>query len=83
MGITIEELCAHYPQLFHMAEENSLPSIATHGLLSTTGLLDLYGINGKERELIESHHRPNSVVIRHPKYGSAVIGRHTSRTLRG
>jgi hypothetical protein len=73
MGISIEQLCETYPRLYHMAEATSWPSISKHGLLSTSGLLDLYAINGKQRTLIESHHRPQSVVIKHPKYGSAVI----------
>lgn len=73
MGITIEQLCTNYPQLYHMAEASSWPSISKHGLLSTTGLLDLYEINGDQREVIESRHRPTSVVIKHPKHGSAVI----------
>lgn len=73
MGITAEEFARSYPTLYHMAEANSWPSILTHGLLSTTALLDLYGVNGKERLAIESSRRPDSVVISHPKYGSAVI----------
>jgi hypothetical protein len=73
MGITIEELCTNHPRLYHMAEARSWPSIAKHGLLSASALLDLYAINGEGRSLIESHHRPESVTIKHPKHGSAVI----------
>lgn len=63
----------NYPRLYHVAEASSWPSIAKYGLLSTSKLLDLYGIHGRERELIESHHRPESVVIKHPQHGTAVI----------
>jgi hypothetical protein len=71
--ITPEEFAQHYPRLYHMAEAGSWQSISTHGLLSTTALLDLFGVDGVRRRAIESHHRPASVVIAHPEYGSAVI----------
>jgi hypothetical protein len=73
MGISGEQLCISYPQLYHMAEASSWPSISRHGLLSTTALLDMYEISGAQRILLESRHRPESVSINHPKYGSAVI----------
>jgi hypothetical protein len=56
-----------------MAEAGSWPSIARHGLLSTSALLDLYGIDGPDRTVLEAHKRPESVSISHPKYGEAVI----------
>jgi hypothetical protein len=56
-----------------MAEANSWNSLRNHGLLSTTALLDLFEINGEARHSLESAHRPKSVEIRHPKYGTAVI----------
>ncbi len=73
MGITVEEFSRYYPTLYHMAEADSWPSILEHGLLSTVALLDLYEINGSQRQLIESSHRPDSVPISHPKFGTAVI----------
>ena len=56
-----------------MAEKGTWPSIKKLGLLSTTALLDLYGIKGKERDRIESFRRPDSVRISHEEYGTAVI----------
>ena len=56
-----------------MAESGTWQSITKHGLLSTTALLDMYGINGEERRVIESCRRPESVTIPHDKYGPAVI----------
>ena len=56
-----------------MAEAGTWPSIRERGLLSTSALLDLYGIAGEERRLIESCRRPESVTIRHDDYGPAVI----------
>ena len=56
-----------------MAHEGSWPSICKHGLLSTSALLDLFGIDGEERRRIESAHRPVSVRISHPAHGLAVV----------
>ena len=67
------EIIIYYPHLYHMAESGSWPSIHRHGLLSTSALLDLFEIHGEKRYVIESKHRPESVTIRHPVYGSAVI----------
>lgn len=62
-----------FPRLFHMAHHEAWPSIRCHGLLSTSALLDLYEIQGPERLKIETKMRPESVVIRHPTHGKAVI----------
>ena len=40
----LEELLSDCPTLYHMAEDRSWPSIRHRGLLSTTALLDLYGV---------------------------------------
>jgi hypothetical protein len=73
LPINVNDFIRHYPKLYHMAEANSWPSIRKHGLLSTTALLDLFEINGQLRRSLESQHRPQSVEIRHPKHGVAVI----------
>jgi len=72
-GITVEELVEHYPCLYHMAEADSWESIREKGLLSTSALLDLFEVKGKERFAIESCHRPKCVTIEHPEHGRAVI----------
>jgi hypothetical protein len=56
-----------------MAESGTWESIQQHGLLSTTALLDLFGISGDERRKIEEEHRPECVEISHKKHGKAVI----------
>jgi len=56
-----------------MAEAGSWPSIRRHGLLSTTALLDLFEVRGELRRSLESRHRPESVEIRHPQHGVAII----------
>ncbi len=69
----LEEVLSDCPTLYHMAQRGSWPAIRERGLLSTTALLDLYGIEGKDREKIEVCHRPNSVEISAARLPSAVI----------
>ena len=69
----LEELLTDHPTLYHMAEEGSWPSIREKGLLSTSALLDLYGVKGAEREGIEAERRPGSVVLEDAALGRAVI----------
>ena len=61
--LTEEELIRLYPRLWHMAEDESWPSIRKHGLLSTSSLLDLYEYEGEARAELESKRRPESVLI--------------------
>jgi hypothetical protein len=56
-----------------MAEAGTWPSIQQRGLLSTSALLDLYGVEGEDRRRIESCLRKKSVTIPHDIYGPAVI----------
>ena len=71
--MTKDELVIRYPTLYHMAEAGSWPSIQRHGLLSTTALLDLFGISGSGRYKIESQWRPTRKTVYHPDYGKAAI----------
>jgi hypothetical protein len=73
LSMTIEQIIEFYPRLYHMANEGTWESIRERGLLSTTALLDLFGIQGEERHRIESCHRPVSVKITHSKHGTIVI----------
>lgn len=73
MGISISELAAAYPRLYHITQEGSWPSIQEYGLLSTEALLDLYGVNGNLRDSILGTRRPDCVAIEHPDYGHAII----------
>src|SRR5260370_9884168 len=73
MGVTPEELAQIYPCLYHMADAQSWPSIRKHGLLSTTSLLDLFELSGKQRANIERCHRPECVQINHDRHGQAVV----------
>jgi hypothetical protein len=73
VAISPDRFIQLYPRLYHMAEEGTWESISERGLLSTSALLDLFEINGNERFVIESQHRPESIVIEHRVYGRAVI----------
>jgi hypothetical protein len=68
-----EDLVVSFPLLFHMAEAGTWPSIQRRGLLSTTALLDTFGINGKDRFKIESCQRSECVRISHASLGVAVV----------
>lgn len=72
-GVTAQKLAHDYPFLYHMAAEGSWPSIAKHGLLSTSSLLDLFQIGGGKRRALEEMHRPDSITIQHPRHGVAVV----------
>ena len=60
-------------QIFHLAEAANWPSIQRHGLLSTSGLLDLAGVPERKRARFERLRRPvhtelpNGVHIRDQK----------------
>jgi hypothetical protein len=73
MGVTPEELSELYPRLYHMAEADSWESIMRFGLLSTSALLDRFGIDGDERQNIELLRRGRSYEISHPAHGRVVI----------
>lgn len=67
------DLIKHFPRVWHMAEDGSFESIKKHGLLSTSSLLDLYGIEGEERSALESHRRAESVTIAREGLPKAII----------
>jgi hypothetical protein len=71
--VAISTLSGRYPVLYHMAEYGSWPSIRLHGLLSTSSLLNLFEVVGADRIQIECHRRTESIQIRHPKHGVAVV----------
>lgn len=66
-------LIEQYPLTFHMAEMSGLQNILDHGLLSTTALLDLFGVTGQKKFEIESQWRAKAVVLEHPLYGTAFV----------
>jgi hypothetical protein len=71
--MTLDQVVLHYPRVYHMANAGTCDSIRQRGLLSTTALLDLFGITGQKRYLIESCHRPTQVEIHDPHHDVAII----------
>lgn len=53
----MEQLLTANPLLYHMAERGAWEGIKQNGLLSTSALLDLYGVRGKARFALESARR--------------------------
>jgi hypothetical protein len=73
MAVREADLVQHFPRLWHMAEDGSFESIKAHGLLSTSSLLNLYGINGADRAALESRRRPESVTISKDGLPDAIV----------
>ncbi|HEY3771158.1 MAG TPA: hypothetical protein VGN44_20970 [Candidatus Angelobacter sp.] len=73
MAITLDQIAEIHPILYHMAEKGTWPSLEKHGLLSTTALLDLFGVSGKKRIEIEEMRRPKGVEISHLEHGRVFI----------
>ena len=68
-----DDLIRAYPVLYHMTEDVNWPSIRRHGLLSTSGLVELFEIRGAQRKALIEERRPESVLISHPRVGQAVV----------
>ncbi len=66
--MNLEKLVELYPRVYHMAERGAWESIRTHGLMSTTAVLDHLEIEGGERARFESEHRYQKMDVRagHP-----------------
>jgi hypothetical protein len=73
VGITHDRIVELHPVLYHMAEFGTWESIRTHGLLSTSALLDLFGYSGTKRENIEEVRRETSIPISDRRHGKALI----------
>jgi hypothetical protein len=63
------EFAAQFPVLCHVSLSNGLKAIERHGLLSTTALLDLFGIQGERRKELEGRRRPQRELLTHPRHG--------------
>ena len=66
-------IAATYPRLYHLTHVDNWDLIQRIGLLSTTSLLDLFGIEGDERRALESSNRRNLVSIHNKAYGLAIL----------
>lgn len=66
--MNLEKLIELYPRIYHMAERGAWDSIRTHGLMSTTAVLDHLKVEGGDRSRFESEHRDQKMDVRagHP-----------------
>lgn len=69
----LEELIINHPLLYHMAEDESWPTIRKHGLMSTSAILDFLELRGEQRNQIESNRRPESILLKGKNDISIVI----------
>jgi hypothetical protein len=53
-----------FPRLYHVTDGGAWPSVRTQGLLSTSALLDLYGVQGPARSAFESERRPTGMILK-------------------
>lgn len=67
------ELVHSYPRVYHIAANGAWNSIKSQGLLSTSAILDKYGVTGSSRVDLECKRRPNSVNLTHPNHGTVTI----------
>jgi hypothetical protein len=78
-----DEFVNKFPLLYHIADSNAWDSIYTHGLRSTSELLDLFEIEDTIKESLLRGHRSNSVEIIHPRYGTAIVRDQKPMSLKG
>lgn len=66
--MNLEKLIEMYPRVYHMAERGAWDSIRTHGLMSTTAVLDHLEVEGDDRARFEREHRDQKMDVRagHP-----------------
>jgi hypothetical protein len=76
MGISLSRIAELHPVVYHMAEHGTWESIKRHGLLSTSALLDRFGIVGSQRETIEGMLRKRPIQINVPNNGEVTIRDH-------
>jgi hypothetical protein len=63
LGVSTDVIAATYPRLYHLTHVANWESICTNGLLSTSSLLDHFGVDAETRRLIERCNRRESVPI--------------------
>ncbi len=70
-SLSVSVIQERWPRLYHLTEIGSWPSIERHGLLSTAGLLDVYGVLGPARERLVRQRRPEMKRLDRPGVGTA------------
>lgn len=69
----LNELIIDCPRAYHMAERGAWKGIRERGLLSTSALLDMYGMVGPARRAIEAERRAACIPVNAPGMPEAVI----------
>ena len=73
VGVEPGVIATTYPRLYHLTHVDNWDLIRRIGLLSTSALLDLFGVDGDTRRAIESSNRKELVPIRNDTYGVAIL----------
>lgn len=68
-----DDLIGLHPQLFHMAEAGSWPSIRKYGLIPTEKIVRTSNLDGPSQSALLDERRPESVQFDHPELGLVVI----------
>lgn len=61
----LETLFEMYPKLYHMAEAGTWESIQQRGLLSASAVLDLFNLEGNQRNAYEAEYRREMLSVPH------------------
>src|ERR1700744_1867974 len=67
------DLIDGFPRLFHVTDGNAWPSIRSQGLLSTSALLDLYGVCEPARSAFESERRAKGMILQRTGWPDVLV----------
>lgn len=73
IGVDADTLAATYPRAYHLTHLDNWDLIQRIGLLSTSALLDLFGVEENVRAPIERQNRRDLVPIRSDAFGLAIL----------
>jgi hypothetical protein len=71
--LTLTDIAARYPMLWHMSDPRNIPSILSRGLLSTRRLLEDAGLRSAEIDRLERLHRSENVLLTDRRFGTVVL----------
>lgn len=71
--MTPEKLIELYPQIYHMAERDSWPSIREHGLMSSNEVVRRSGTTGQAAINLRRKHRAAKLSVQVPSIGTVVL----------
>lgn len=71
--MTPQELADLHPRLYHVTEPGAWESMARDGLLSTVGVLELFGVSVEQHAVLTARRRPQAVPLLHARKGRVVL----------